>query len=117
YGPVLLPPLTPQEPRRYDPQGAKLRPLVLNNMARPEPLLPECLVFPPRSAGFLRLCHPKRYAPNHEEHLLRPATSPNFGVLTFRLIPKRSVPLQYDCAQSRRATRHAIASRLIRAYH
>src|SRR5271165_3829960 len=32
---LLLPPVSPQELRRYDPQGVKLRPLVLAKMAQP----------------------------------------------------------------------------------
>src|SRR4030095_7738448 len=115
---VLPPAVLPQELRRYGPQSATLRPLVLSNLSHPGSLAwPDILVFPPRSTRCLRLCHPKRCVPNREEPFLQPANTQNFDVLTVQLNPTRSVRLQKDCVQNSRAIPHAIVLRLVRAYH
>ena len=97
--------LLPQELRRYDPQGAKLQPLVPGNMARPASRrLPASPLFRPRSTRYLQLCHRKRCAPNREECLLQPANVQNSDALTVQSNPMPSVPLQQDYAQSGRET-------------
>jgi len=49
FGPLPLPPLLPQEPRKYDSQGARFQPLVRANMAYPEsswcPIVSDSVVY------------------------------------------------------------------------
>src|SRR5260370_32672418 len=118
FRPVLLPPLLPQEPQKYDPQDARLQPLVPGTVAPSgSSRLPDCPLFRPRSTRCLQLCHPKRCAPNRGEPLLQAANAQNSDALTVQSNPTTSVALQQDYAQSGREPLQKLVPRLMRAYH
>src|SRR5215469_5887344 len=72
FRPVLPPPLSPQELRRYDPRGAKLQPLVLDNTERSGSIRSlASRLFRHQSRTCPQLCHLKRCAPSREESLLQ----------------------------------------------
>src|SRR5258707_3170483 len=71
FRPLLLPRVSLQELRRYDPHGVKLRPSVLAKMARPvSNRLPENLLFRARSTEYLPRCHRKHCAPDRAKWIL-----------------------------------------------
>src|SRR5262249_13959308 len=65
FPPLLLPPLPPQELRRYDPRDAKLQPLLPANMAYS--LSHRCPILRPRSAR--KGTSPKLPLPNRQREL------------------------------------------------
>src|ERR1700730_8622712 len=115
---VFLPPLLPQELPKYDPRGAKLRPLVLENMAPPVLFrMPASPLFHPQSTKCLRLCHRKRSAPSREKSLLQPPKMQNSDALTVQSNLMHIVSLQRDYPQSARETRQNGVRWLIHVYH
>src|SRR4029077_1949161 len=81
--PVLVPPLSPRELRRYGPRGAKLRPLVLENIAPPASLrLHASPRFRPESARCLQRYRRKHSAPSHGKSRLQPTKMENSDALT-----------------------------------
>src|ERR1700730_8878112 len=116
--PVCPPLVMLQELPRYDPQGARLQPLVLAKMAYPAlNRLPDSLVFRPRSTRCLQLYHPKRCAPNRGVWLLQPETAQNCDGWRVQSNPMPSGPLQQSHAHTARDWQPNLARRLKRSYY
>jgi hypothetical protein len=94
FGLARGPPLMPQELRACDSQGAKLRPLVRTNTARPESSrAPDSLVFHPLSRRCLELQSPEALRAHLRKRLRKPVKTQNSDALTAQSNPLPSVPL------------------------
>src|SRR5215471_4082636 len=94
FRPVLLPPLLPQEIRRYDPPDAKFQPLVRAKMVELTSFrVLATPLFRPRSTRCLALCHRRRCAPSHEKPVLQLTTAQRGDASTVQSNPSLSGPL------------------------
>src|ERR1700739_4733175 len=85
FGLLLLPPLLPQELRKYDLQRTELQPLAPENTASQAlSRVPDTPLSPVQSMKCLREAHPKRCAPNREVWTLLSAKMGDCGALKAR---------------------------------
>src|SRR6516165_1965789 len=116
---MLLPGLSLQALREYDPRGTKLQPLTLDKMAHSgsSRLLDSPLVRP-RSTRDPPRRHRKRFVPNRGESPLQAAKMQNSDASTAQSNPMPSVPFPQDYLRDdRESPPKKAVPRLTRAYH
>src|SRR6516165_4043928 len=116
---MLLPGLSLQALREYDPRGTKLQPLTLDKMAHSgsSRLLDSPLVRP-RSTRDPPRRHRKRFVPNRGESPLEAAKMQNSDASTAQSNPMPSVLFPKDYLRGdRESPPEKVVSRLTRAYH